>query len=43
VPDELNDFAFDYAYELYFAEDVICSRRLEFEEVVAKGVEERRR
>jgi hypothetical protein len=36
VQDELKDFAFDYAYELYSDEDVIRRRRLQFEENAAK-------
>ena len=40
VQDELKDFAFDYAYELYSDEDVIRSRRRAFEEDAAKEGEE---
>jgi hypothetical protein len=36
VHDELKDFAFDYAYELYSDEGVIRSRRRQFEENAAK-------
>lgn len=35
VQDELQQFAFDYAYELWSDEDVIRSRRLAFERKAA--------